>query len=89
VKQYYWHPAYEAAVLETDNSLLPAKVETIGMMLQKRSLELRDSPADEEYKTILTTIEAVRVLRAERLPDSQVPRINADASLTSSSDSSG
>jgi hypothetical protein len=67
MQQYEWSSAYENLVLETDWKQLPSKIEDLVATLRNRVVELHGKPNAIEYQAAIDAIDAVRVLKAERL----------------------
>ena len=67
MQQYDWSTLYKNAVLEANTSQLRPQIESLEAALQNRIVDLRHTPDAVEYKDASDAIEAVRVLKAERL----------------------
>lgn len=63
-----WEPAYQSAVLETDNELLPTRIAEAEKAILMRSLNLLSGPEHEAERTaIQDALHNIRVLKTERL----------------------
>ena len=67
MQQFKWYADYLDTILETDDSQLVARVEKLEEILQDRIADLHAKPYATEYQDAVDAIEAVRVLKAERL----------------------
>lgn len=65
---YDWTAEYQEMVLETNNTLLSAKIERIEKILRNRMDELLLSPDPEQYYRVIGAIEVIQALKAKRLP---------------------
>ncbi len=64
---YIWRPDYVAAIAETDDHCLRELIARVEATLEARLSEL-GMHHDEEYGKVGVAIEAIRALKAERLP---------------------
>jgi len=67
MKEYDWHPHYLAAVYESDQKMFREKMNHAEIVLLKRSGEIVPERNPEEYEALTRTIEAMKIMRAERL----------------------
>ena len=68
MNEYDWHPHYLAAVYESDQEMFREKLDHAEIILLKRSGEILPERNPDEYEALTRTIEAMKVMRAERLP---------------------
>ena len=68
MKEYDWHPHYLAAVYESDQEVFREKLGHAEIVLLKRSEEIFPDKNPEEFEALTRTIEAMKIMRAERLP---------------------
>jgi hypothetical protein len=67
-KPYPWEELYKAAVLETDSSLLPARIATARREINLRFEELqKDHQNAEEYEAIACALAWIKILEHERV----------------------
>jgi len=68
VSRFTWLPLYEAAVLETDNSVLGTRILALDKALAERLRELAlERPPSNEWFAIQDALRALAVLKQERL----------------------
>ena len=73
METFDWHNAYVSAVLETDDSLLPERIEAAEAVIHQRIPELEDGERERveaEYALV-----SLSILRRERL-GSKIRRAN-------------
>ena len=68
MQEYDWHPHYLAAVYESDQEMFRQKLDYAEIVVLKRSGEIVPEKHSEEYEALTRTIEAMKIMRAERLP---------------------
>ena len=67
MNEYDWHPHYLAAVYESDQEVFREKLDHAEIVLLKRSGEILPDKNPEEFEVLTRTIEAMKIMRAERL----------------------
>jgi hypothetical protein len=75
---YLWLPAYLAAVLETDNALMPTRIYEALAAIEQRLLSSIEAGSDEcreieNAQRGLLTLKAERVDYGQRSPDHRLP----------------
>jgi len=68
MNEYDWHPHYLAAIYESDQKMFREKLDHAEIVLLKRSEEILPERNPDEYEALTRTMEAMKVMRAERLP---------------------
>ncbi|HMI50626.1 MAG TPA: hypothetical protein VK525_03880 [Candidatus Saccharimonadales bacterium] len=68
MNEYDWHPHYLAAVYEFDQKMFREKLDHAEIVLLKRSEEILPERNPDEYEALTRTMEAMKIMRAERLP---------------------
>jgi hypothetical protein len=76
---YIWMPFYEAAVLETDLTVLPSRIEAAQYAIGQRVIKL--ALDDEERRAIVKTLNALAILKREGSKNS-APTHRAQSSST-------
>jgi hypothetical protein len=61
---YVWMPFYEAAVLETDPTVLPSRIAAAQNAIGQRVIQIAID--DQERRAIVKTLNALAVLKRER-----------------------
>lgn len=70
MREYDWHLHYLEAVLETDQNAFQHKIQKAENVIHARYIQLPSDTESEEYQALQRTMEAVKVLKGERLaPD--------------------
>jgi hypothetical protein len=69
---YIWMPFYEAAVLETDLTVLPSRIETAQYAIGQRVIKLTID--DEERRAIVRTLNALAALKRDGSKNSNAAR---------------
>lgn len=65
-EKYIWQAAYKAAILETDNAVMPLRIyEALAAIEQRRLSDLE--PDSEEERALEDAERGLRALKAERL----------------------
>lgn len=67
--QIYWRALYNAAILETDDSKLLARVEVAELAMTRCLESLNEKPRDREAESLKKALVALKVLRTERLSE--------------------
>jgi hypothetical protein len=64
---YAWMPFYEAAVLETDPTVLPSRIAAAQNAIGQRVIQIAID--DQERRAVVKTLNALAILKRERAGD--------------------
>jgi hypothetical protein len=73
---YLWRDAYQAAVCETDDSLIPGRILEARSAIEQRLLSPIETDS-EEYRAIKNAEKALEILKAERVHKTPVLGIHS------------